>query len=246
MNTKVNSFDTSRIMLEISKAAPLALLVFAFLSFFAVGVFAIDYYQTLFEPRFGRMAKVMAILIAVIQESVRFGLLITSIRDFADKKKFNGWLGLLGSTGLVIHDISLCNNIAKMWSATDPLPYSSLFMFLILIFMKTLSLTLALTLSLLFTACGSEPMTDADMATKYGLSLEEYQEQKEAAARMNMSIEDHLNMGGNNSSMEDMDHSNMDHGLDEMSESEVKSHEQAAADMGMTLEEHEAAGHVGH
>ena len=133
MNTKVNSFDTSRIMLEISKAAPLALLVFAFLSFFAVGVFAIDYYQTLFEPRFGRMAKAMAILIAIIQEAVRFGLLITSIRDFADKKKFNGWLGLLGSTGLVIHDISLCNNIAKMWSATDPLPYSSLFMFLILI-----------------------------------------------------------------------------------------------------------------
>ena len=124
--------------------------------------------------------------------------------------------------------------------------YVLIYVFLILIFMKTLSLTLALTLSLLFTACGSEPMTDADMATKYGLSLEEYQEQKEAAARMNMSIEDHLNMGGNNSSMEDMDHSNMDHGLDEMSESEVKSHEQAAADMGMTLEEHEAAGHVGH
>ena len=133
MSTKVNSFDTTSIMLEISKAAPLALLVFAFLSFFAIGVFAIDYYQTLFEPRFGRTAKVMAILIAVIQESVRFGLLITSLRDFADKKKFNGWLGLIGSIGLVIHDISLSNSIAKMWDADNPLPYSSLFMFLILI-----------------------------------------------------------------------------------------------------------------
>jgi len=133
MNTKVNSFDTSRIMLEISKAAPLALLVFAFLSFLAVGIFAVDYYQSLFEPRFGRMAQPMAILIAVIQEAVRFGLLVTSIRDFADKKKFNGWLGLIGSIGLVIHDISLSNSIAQMWDSNNPLPYSSLFMFLILI-----------------------------------------------------------------------------------------------------------------
>jgi len=133
MSTKVNSFDTSSIMLEISKAAPLALLVFAFLSFLAVGVFAIDYYDTLFAPRFGRLSKAMAVLIAVIQESVRFGLLITSIRDFADKRKFNGWIGLIGSIGLVLHDISLSNSIAKMWDAENPLPYSSLFMFLILI-----------------------------------------------------------------------------------------------------------------
>lgn len=133
MSTKVNSFDTTSIMLEISKAAPLALLVFAFLSFLAIGVFAVDYYEFLFESRFGRMAKPMAILIAVIQEAVRFGLLITSIRDFADKKKFNGWLGLVGSIGLVLHDISLSNSIAKLWSPDNPLPYSSLFMFLILI-----------------------------------------------------------------------------------------------------------------
>lgn len=133
MNTKVNSFDTSRIMLEISKAAPLALLVFAFLSFLAVGVFAIDYYDSLFVSRFGRLSKPMAVLIAVIQEAVRFGLLITSIRDFADKRKFNGWIGLIGSIGLVLHDISLSNSIARMWDAENPLPYSSLFMFLILI-----------------------------------------------------------------------------------------------------------------
>lgn len=37
------------------------------------------------------------------------------------------------------------------------------------------------------------------MAEKSGLSLEEYQEQKEAAARMNMNVEDHLDM-------ENMDH----------------------------------------
>lgn len=38
-------------------------------------------------------------------------------------------------------------------------------------------------------------MTEGDMAKKYGLTAEEYQEQKEAAARMNMSVEDHLKHG---------------------------------------------------
>ncbi len=36
------------------------------------------------------------------------------------------------------------------------------------------------------------------------------------------------------------------HDMDSMPESEIDSHEKAAADMGMTLEEHEAAGHPGH
>jgi len=133
MNTKVKSFDTSRIMFEISKAAPLGLLLFAALSFLAIGIFAVDYYDSLLSPRWGRMAKPMAILLAVVQESVRFSLLITSMRDFSDEKKFNGWLGLLGSVGLVFHDISLSNRIANMWSQSDPLPYSSIFLFLILI-----------------------------------------------------------------------------------------------------------------
>ncbi len=38
-------------------------------------------------------------------------------------------------------------------------------------------------------------MTDADLAKQHGLSMEEFQEQKEAAARMNMSVEDHLKSG---------------------------------------------------
>ncbi len=107
--------------------------------------------------------------------------------------------------------------------------------------MKTLSLALVLSFSLLLTACGSAPMTDADMATKYGLSLEEYQEQKEAAARMNMTIEDHLNMGGDNSSM---NHTMPDGKV--MKNDEMDSHEKAASDMGMTLQEHIDAGHTGH
>lgn len=50
-------------------------------------------------------------------------------------------------------------------------------------------------LSLSLVGCGSTPMTEADMAASYGLSMEEFQEQKEAAARMNMSVEDHLKHG---------------------------------------------------
>ena len=51
--------------------------------------------------------------------------------------------------------------------------------------------------------CGKKPMTEADMAKSYGLSMEEFQEQKEAAARMNMSIEDHMKHGGTMHMMED-------------------------------------------
>lgn len=61
--------------------------------------------------------------------------------------------------------------------------------------MKKFTFAFVFILSLLVIGCGQKPMSDADMAAHYGLSLEEYQEQKEAAARMNMSIEDHLKHG---------------------------------------------------
>jgi len=59
--------------------------------------------------------------------------LVASVRDFSDDKRFNGWLGLLGSVGLVLHDLSVSKNIALMWSPDNPLPYTGLFSFLILI-----------------------------------------------------------------------------------------------------------------
>jgi len=79
--------------------------------------------------------------------------------------------------------------------------------------MKKLLFVFAGALSLVLVGCGSAPMTDADMAAKYGYSVEEFQEQKEAAARMNMSVEDHLkhatmdmDLGANS-----MDHGSMEH-----------------------------------
>lgn len=131
--TNVTSFDASRIMREISKVAPFALLTCALLSFIAVGIFSVDYYQELFLKRFTESARFMAIMVAVIQEAVRFGLLIASIRDFADRKPLNGWLGLIGSIALVIHDVSIAKSLALIWDPLNPVPYSSILVFLILI-----------------------------------------------------------------------------------------------------------------
>lgn len=75
--------------------------------------------------------------------------------------------------------------------------------------MKKFLLVLSLlVMSLWLVSCwkSDAPLTEAQQAEKYGLSLEEYKEQKDAAARMNMTIEDHLKMWHS----EDMDHSNMD------------------------------------
>lgn len=75
---------------------------------------------------------------------------------------------------------------------------------------KKLLTTLVLASVLLLSSCGGEkevPMTEAQQADKYGMSVSEFKEQKDAAARMNMTIEDHLKMSDN---WETMDHSNMD------------------------------------
>lgn len=131
--TKVQSFDVTRIMLRISEFAPFGLMLFALLSFVAVGIFWVDYYDTLLITRFTVNSYSMAILIAVIQEAVRFGLLVASMRDFTDSKPYNGWLGLIGSIGLVWHDVKVCNEVASVWNPNNPSPYSGLIMFLIIV-----------------------------------------------------------------------------------------------------------------
>lgn len=137
MATNLERFDASSMMREISKYAPTALLVFALLSFISISIFSIDYYEELFKSRFEGSAKAMAILVSVIQEAVRFGLLIASVRDFTNGKKTNGFLGILASIGLVIHDINLSDKIAAMWALKTPDisadAYSSIFVFLIVI-----------------------------------------------------------------------------------------------------------------
>ena len=66
-----------------------------------------------------------------------------------------------------------------------------------------------LIMSVLLASCGNSsdgPLTEAEQAEKYGMSVAEFKEQKDAAARMNMTIEQHLNMSDDGS----MDHSMMD------------------------------------
>jgi len=76
--------------------------------------------------------------------------------------------------------------------------------------MKKITAIIALVLmSVLLASCGGAsdgPLTEAEQAEKYGLSVQEFKEQKDAAARMNMTIEQHLNMSDSDS----MDHSMMD------------------------------------
>lgn len=57
--------------------------------------------------------------------------------------------------------------------------------------MKQLFILTILT-SLLLTACGQATLSDQDMATKYNISVQQYQEIKKAAEGMGMSVEGHL------------------------------------------------------
>ncbi len=83
------------------------------------------------------------------------------------------------------------------------------FIFKKIFIMNKLLTVFAFALSFALAGCGSAPTSDAEMAAKYGMTMEEYQEQKEAAARMNMSVEDHLKHG--TMDMDDMDMMDMSH-----------------------------------
>ncbi|MBU2213645.1 hypothetical protein KKC44_00065 [Patescibacteria group bacterium] len=76
-------------------------------------------------------------------------------------------------------------------------------------------LTLSVLIPAIFLAgCASQgPLTEDQQAAKYGMTVERYREEKSAAARMNMSFDEHIKMimeeGSMNSGM-DMKGHNMD------------------------------------
>jgi ABC-type glycerol-3-phosphate transport system substrate-binding protein len=41
---------------------------------------------------------------------------------------------------------------------------------------------------------GNQPLTEQEQADALGITIEEYRETKEAAARMNMGVDEHMNM----------------------------------------------------
>ena len=57
-------------------------------------------------------------------------------------------------------------------------------------------ITSIVTLSVLLLAGCSDgaPMSESDQAAKYGITVQQFREEKKAAARMNMNLEEHMKM----------------------------------------------------
>ena len=61
--------------------------------------------------------------------------------------------------------------------------------------MKTITIITVLILTLLLTSCSwSKPLTEAEQAAEKWMTLQEYRETKDAAARMNMWVDTHMKM----------------------------------------------------
>lgn len=73
---------------------------------------------------------------------------------------------------------------------------------------KVLLVSLLVSSTILLASCGWEaPLTEAQQAEKYNMSTTEYKEMKDAAARMNMTIDEHMKMT-------DTEHKTMDNNMD--------------------------------
>ena len=128
-------FDVENFMLKVAAWSPFILTVLAFATFLGVGIFFVDYYQTVLEFRFGGASLAFGIFLAIIHEAVRFALLVSSIRDFGENHKANAWLGLVGSIALVWHDISVAGDLSAMYANAGGSggTFSGLLTFLILL-----------------------------------------------------------------------------------------------------------------
>lgn len=95
---------------------------------------------------------------------------------------------------------------------------------------KALIITTLVWSTVLLASCGSQaPLTEAQQAEKYNMTQEEFQETKQAAARMNMTLEDHMKMTDEEmQEMENMEMSDDSHMIEDDMEmetsDEVKSH----------------------
>jgi len=115
------------------KASSPFLIVFGVLSFIVLGVYATDYYADLNTRRFGSFGGlVIAICLSLIIEGGRFAFLLASVRDFSIGNKKNGWLGLIASILLVVHDITVSWKISHLWSSEHALDYFNMLLFLVL------------------------------------------------------------------------------------------------------------------
>lgn len=77
---------------------------------------------------------------------------------------------------------------------------------------KVLSSILGLSFVFLVGCASEQPMTEEQQAAKYGVTVEQFREEKKAAARMNMNIEEHMKMIDSEGSMKMEGDMKMDHG----------------------------------
>lgn len=70
-----------------------------------------------------------------------------------------------------------------------------------------ISLLLVATLGLTSCSDSDAPLTESEQAEHFNMSVWEYKETKDAAARMNMTVEDHMKM--TDTEMDDMDSMDM-------------------------------------
>lgn len=130
------TFSTENLVGEAAKRAPFALMLMAVGSFLIVGILWTDYYTHIFSVRFDRWAAVsLGVFAALIKEGVRLSLLISSIRDFSDNRRGNGWLGLIGSIALVWYEIATTKEVAGLWAgdAASADTYRGFIIFMVLL-----------------------------------------------------------------------------------------------------------------
>lgn len=71
--------------------------------------------------------------------------------------------------------------------------------------MKTLFSSILVLSVVLLSGCAAQPpMTEEDQAAEYGLTVEQFRAEKRAAARMNMNLEEHMKMLGDEQNMNGM------------------------------------------
>ncbi len=82
---------------------------------------------------------------------------------------------------------------------------------------KVLLVSLLVSSTVLLASCGWEaPLTEAQQAEKYNMTTTEYKEMKDAAARMNMTIDEHMKMTDTeHNSMDSMDMSDDSHMIED-------------------------------
>lgn len=115
------------------KVSSPSLIIFGLLSFLVLGIYAMDYYAQLNSSRFGYAGGMaMGFFLAAIIEGGRFAFLLASVRDFSIGNKRNGWLGLVASIFLVVHDLTVSWKVAHLWSPENAMAYFNLLLFLVL------------------------------------------------------------------------------------------------------------------